>query len=65
MLKNVKKSRKMAKKKNKTTFDQNEYDVRDQQPKKHITPLKNSMDLKGPTKRPLASGVYPHTIKKL
>ena len=37
MLKNVKKSRKMAKKKNLTTFDQNEYDIRDQRPKKHNT----------------------------
>ena len=56
MLKNVKKSRKMAKK-NWTTFEQNEYDIRNQRPKKHIIPLENSMDLKRPTKRPLASGV--------
>ena len=37
MLKNVKKSHKMSKKKNLTTFDQNEYDIRDQWPITHKT----------------------------
>ena len=38
-------------------FDQNGYDIRDQRPKKHIISLENSTDLKGSTKRSLASGV--------
>ena len=62
MLKNVKKSRLMAKKKNLTTFDQNDYDIRDQRPIKHIIPLENSTDLKGTTKRSLASGVRTKVV---
>ena len=54
---------KNAKKKNLTTFDKNEYNIRDQRPKKHIIPLKNSTDLKGPTKRSLAFGVIVFIVK--